>query len=303
MDAQDKIASIHLGKASDGTTVQPYVTPDKVDCSLLVPIPRILNREQYNIDDNKLPFVGFDTWNCYEFSCLNRTGFPISGHLKIIYPANSKYIVESKSLKLYLNSYNMDVFDTNTEIQDRITLDLNKALQINDVKAKLFIGDQDYVRPFKGITFTPLESLVDTTNTKFNHYNESPSILISKTSHEPYMAVKSYSLRSNCRVTNQPDWGDVYIYINGPIHLEYDSLLQYIVSMRKENHFHEEICECIYKRLLDQLKPVDLFVGCLYTRRGGIDINPVRASNYTILDWIGSNLEDENVICEKTLRQ
>ena len=94
----------------------------------------------------------------------------------------------------------------------------------------------------------------------------------------------SRSLRSNCRVTNQPDWGDIYIHINGTKTVTPESLIRYIVSMRSENHFHEEICEAVYKRLSDLLRPTELVVACLYTRRGGIDINPIRASSNYLLE-------------------
>ena len=113
----------------------------------------------------------------------------------------------------------------------------------------------------------------------------------------------SYSLRSNCRVTNQPDWGDVFMYYKGTRSLTEESFLKYIVSMRKENHFHEEICELIYKRLYDILNPEELFVACLYTRRGGIDINPVRASNSKLLLTIAYHLNNPYVLNTKTMRQ
>ena len=117
-----------------------------------------------------------------------------------------------------------------------------------------------------------------------------------------YERWRSHSLRSNCRVTNQPDWGDVYVHIKGNYSVTPESLLQYIVSMRKENHFHEEICECIYKRLWDLLQPQELFVACLYTRRGGIDINPVRASSHEVLYTYG-NIVSSIIACTKTARQ
>ena len=122
----------------------------------------------------------------------------------------------------------------------------------------------------------------------FDHFNESPDILEVVPSIGRYERWRSHSLRSNCRVTNQPDWGDVYVHIKGDKAVTPESLLQYIVSMRKENHFHEEICECIYKRLWDLLQPEELFVACLYTRRGGIDINPVRASSWETLYTYGN---------------
>ena len=99
-------------------------------------------------------------------------------------------------------------------------------------------------------------------------------------------------LKSNCRVTSQPDWGDVFIYINTNRYIDKTSLLKYVVSFRGECHFHEEICECIYKRLHDKFNPEALFVMCLYARRGGIDINPVRASNVDLLYRLSNNLSD-----------
>ena len=118
-----------------------------------------------------------------------------------------------------------------------------------------------------------------------------------------YERWRSYSLRSNCRVTNQPDWGDVYIHIKGENSVTPESLLKYIVSMRKENHFHEEICECIYKRLYDLLDPEELFVSCLYTRRGGVDINPTRATDDNTLYKYGGGIVDVMNFCTKTARQ
>ena len=149
-----------------------------------------------------------------------------------------------------------------------------------------------------------MDSTIDVTNIKFDAYNEDPSLLEVVDAH-PLSDTRyhSSSLRSNCRVTNQPDWGDVFIYIRGQKTITPQSFLQYIVSMRKENHFHEEICECIYKRLYDILQPDELFVTCLYTRRGGIDINPVRASNELILNSEAMLLLQTNCLVNKTMRQ
>ena len=105
MDEISKLASVHLGKAGDGTVVKPYETPDHIDSTLLVSVPRYINRQQYEIKELELPFIGFDTWNCYEFSTLLECGFPVSGVIRCVYPSNSKCVVESKSLKLYLNSF------------------------------------------------------------------------------------------------------------------------------------------------------------------------------------------------------
>jgi|TARA_R110000868_G_scaffold283752_1_gene544183 7-cyano-7-deazaguanine reductase len=308
----EDIASVHLGKAGDGSVVKPYITPDNIEKSLLVGIPRVLNRTQYNIKDEDLPFAGIDTWNSYEFSCLLDNGFPISGWLRWSYPANSKNIVESKSAKLYLNSFNMakmgpDMWIAADLVEKTVREDMAEVLglsHIRDLEVCLFIDeDIGYVSPMRG-TFLPLEEILEVSEMAFNQYNEDPSIFDTIHSpHEPAKLVRysSKSLRSNCRVTNQPDWGDVYIHIKGQKLVTPESLLQYIVSMRKENHFHEEICECIYKRLFDLLEPEELIVTCLYTRRGGIDINPIRSSSADLL--FAHPISSATYMTTKTMRQ
>ena len=305
----DKIVSQHLGKAGDGTVVKPYVTPDKVDPSLLVPVPRVLNRDIYNIDEDNLPFVGYDTWNCYEVSFLLDNGFPVSGVVKIVYTSDSECIVESKSLKLYLNSFNMASFgefkdSAISKVQLKISDDLSKALDCQVQACFHYYTDNDLPQPAVLGHFVRLENIVNVEETSFNHYNEDPKILerAPMLGFMPFQ-VTSNALRSNCRVTNQPDWGDVYIHIDGADCVTPESLMQYIVSMRKENHFHEEISECIYKRLYDMLTPEELFVSCLYTRRGGIDINPTRATDLSTLYKYGGGIVDVTNFCTKTARQ
>jgi 7-cyano-7-deazaguanine reductase len=307
MSKIEDIASVHLGKAGDGSVVKPYVTPDEVDPSLLVGVPRVLNRTAYEINEEDLPFDGFDTWNCYEFSTLSNNGFPVSGLLRIVYTSDSPNIVESKSLKLYLNSFNMmKNGDTTDEIliniEQRIYDDLSKCLGTESVDVCLMFEDGITRKPIEG-DFVLVEKFVDPTTITFDQFNESPDTLQVVDSDGYPKLWRSSVLRSNCRVTNQPDWGDVYIAIKGDKTVTPESLLQYIVSMRKENHFHEEICECIYKRLQDLINPDELFVACLYTRRGGIDINPLRASSYEAIYKYGSGLVDPYSINFKTLRQ
>lgn len=300
----NKLVSVHLGKAGDGTVVKPYVTPDEVDPSLLVAVPRSLNRTEYGIEEDNLPFTGVDAWNSYEFSTLLTNGFPVSGWLKFVYESRSPNIVESKSVKLYLNSFNMARLITSEDemyiITDMIEEHLSAATG-GHVMACFFKGDDvETIKPIKG-DFTSLESYCDVGMMEFNQYNESADILQVKEGAGVYKW-RSHSLRSNCRVTNQPDWGDVYVHIKGKKTVTPESLLQYIVSMRKENHFHEEIAECIYKRLWDLLEPEELLVGCLYTRRGGIDINPVRASDTGLLFMVAPIVQ-AGWACTKTARQ
>jgi len=300
----NELVSVHLGKAGDGTVVKPYITPDNVDSTLLVAVPRHLNRTAYEIKEDSLPFVGMDAWNAYEFSTLLENGFPVSGWLKFTYPANTPNIVESKSVKLYLNSFNMArLIETTDEIwiiEDKISTDLSSAVG-GEVQVFIRWGDIDTIAPIRG-DFIALEHFCNIKEMTFDNYNESSDILEVVPSIGRYERWRSYSLRSNCRVTNQPDWGDVYVHIKGEKAVTPESLLRYIVSMRKENHFHEEICECIYKRLWDLLQPEELFVACLYTRRGGIDINPVRASHGGIL-WKYGMIADVLRFCTKTPRQ
>ena len=309
MDEIEKIASKVLGKTSDGKTMMRYETPDQIDPSLLVGIPRHLNRTQYEIDDKDLPFVGIDTWNSYEFSCLLDNGFPVSGWLRWSYPSDSANIVESKSAKLYLNSFNMakmgaTISDAAYNVEETVWSDLSEVLgckEVEDLAVTLHLDEtRGYADPMQG-SWIKLEDYVDVESIEFNHYNESPDILDVVVSDNRPKRFKSHSLRSNCRVTNQPDWGDIYIHTKGIREVTPESLMQYIVSMRKENHFHEEICECVYKRLDELLEPEELIVACLYTRRGGIDINPIRASSNILL--YGNPIWNSTVMTAKTMRQ
>jgi 7-cyano-7-deazaguanine reductase len=213
----NKLVSVHLGKAGDGSVVKPYVTPDEVDPTLLVAVPRSLNRVAYGLDDEDLPFVGFDAWNAYEFSTLLSNGFPVSGWLKFSYESDCPNIVESKSVKLYLNSYNMakliDTVDDIYQIEDRISLDLSKATG-GRVGVSLRVGDVDTIRPMVG-DYTSLENYCNVEKMEFSNYNESADILEVVPSIGRYERWRSHSLRSNCRVTHQPDWGDVYVHIKG----------------------------------------------------------------------------------------
>jgi 7-cyano-7-deazaguanine reductase len=308
----EKIASVHLGKAGDGSVVKPYVTPDSRDPSLLVPIPRDLNRTGYDITNSD--FVGHDVWNCYEVSFLKENGYPVNGVMVIEYPSDSPNIIESKSLKLYLNSYNMMNIRSNSNniewaFEELVEQDLTTALYSEEdakdifgpVRARFHRNVQypNYTEPFR-VQFTTIEDIVDVNNIKFDVFNEDPNTLV--VDENPSSRVYRYhtsALRSNCRVTNQPDWGDVYVHINGYDTVSPESLLRYIVSLRKENHFHEEICEMIYKRLYEILAPEELFVACLYTRRGGIDINPMRAN----CDNVFNKIVNTTDLLKKTMRQ
>lgn len=294
--------SKHLGKVTGYKSTY--------DPSLLVREPRINNRKHLNISDENAPFTGYDIWNAYEVSCITNEGMPIAAIAKIVYPAKSKYIVESKSIKLYMNSFNMQKFKGNIisvlmELQDTIARDLSRLLE-TDVKVyvrstKAVEDDLYYPPVFSNKDYPTLENNIDVTYIQAKSYTEDPSILNAIEIPEARIQrFHSALLKSNCRVTSQPDWGDVYIHYKGKFEINQTSLLQYIVSFRDECHFHEEICETIYMRLFEKFKPEELVVSCLYVRRGGIDINPTRASRYDLLD---NSLIDQFKYFTKTVRQ
>jgi 7-cyano-7-deazaguanine reductase len=273
-----------LGKTSS--------TPEKYDASLLFRIPRSENRVHYGIENANLPFTGVDVWNCYEVSFLTANGLPVSRMMKLIYSCDSEYLVESKSLKLYLNSFNMErigktIPDSEKSVCELVKADLSRLLE-TAVEVVLFTSESDEAIAFPDLKNKQLINLIpiETLETiEFSHYLETPELLkgnLTDMIHE--YAFQSDLLRSNCRVTNQPDWGDLFVRISTKYEIDLSTIVSYLVSFRKENHFHEEVVEMIYKRFYDIFKPEKLVVGAMYTRRGGIDINPIRASHAELLD-------------------
>lgn len=276
----DKIASTHLGKKVSGSEIY--------DPNLIVAIPRIENRRQYNIENNNLPFKGFDIWHAYEFSSMTKNGIPVTRLMKMKYNCDSEFLVESKSLKLYLNSFNMTRFGNSIKecleiCKNTIEKDLSEKLK-TDVKINFFENNTERENIFNN--FENIMNFVDESSLKIDKFKEAPEELKTEKNNE----IKTHyllfdSLRSNCRVTHQPDFGDLFIYYKSQTHILEDSIVKYLTSFRSEYHFHEECCEMIYKRLIDLLNENDeLFVCALYTRRGGIDISPVRSNCDTITD-------------------
>lgn len=277
----DEIASKFLGKRVSGS--------ENYDPSLLVAIPREENRRQYDLQNDNLPFCGWDVWHAYEFSSMSENGVPVTRLMKLKYSCNSEFLVESKSLKLYLNSFNMSRFGQNiAECLDicktKIEKDLSEKLQTN-VEINFIENSAQKVDIFEN--FQNIMQFVDENNLIVEKFKEAPEVLKVETLDK----IKEYyltfdSLRSNCRVTHQPDFGDLYLYYQSKKHISEESLVKYLSSFRSEFHFHEECCEMIFKRLYDILDAYDkLFVCALYTRRGGIDICPSRwTANCNISD-------------------
>lgn len=277
--------------------------PNKYAPEILVAVPRSLNREIYGLEASSLPFCGVDVWHAYELGFLTKKGLPVTGVLKLVYPCNSEFIVESKSLKLYLNSFNMGKYGDSAVHGIEIILktignDLSQLLKTS-VTPKFF-SDIAIEMPFDFSGFEILEKHSEMESLCFEVFTETPSLLVGKDSPTNELRVATHLLRSNCKITHQPDWGSAFIYMKGNKQPSLPPLLQYIVSIRNENHFHEEICEMIYKRLLDVFIPEELMVTTIYTRRGGIDICPVRASHPRLLP---KHLINPDTLSAKLLRQ
>ena len=264
------ILNSELGRKSEYST--------EYDKSLLFPVERMTTRTKMGIDSSI--FSGFDEWNCYEVSWLNMKGKPEVRILRIIYPFDSECIVESKSLKLYLNSFNMSRFDDEDLVSGIIKEDLENILK---GQVELYI----YENASKAFNSIEIDKnlLIDNLDVEIDEYSPNESILITKAEKQ----VKEYEiysnlLKTNCPVTGQPDWGTIHVKYQADREIDEESLLRYIVSYRNAQDFHEACCEKIFTDIYKKITPKKLMVKCYYTRRGGIDINPVRYVGYTYDD-------------------
>lgn len=241
------------------------------DPSLLYPIPRVLSREVMGIDGSE--FKGVDIWNAYELSWLNINGKPETRILKLVYSSDSPYIVESKSFKLYLNSYIMTPFKNEDMVKEQIERDLSTLLKPSYLKVTL----NNYDSKAYNLTPIPSELLLD--NLDINDPVYTPSADVLEKGVESSEIVERYSnlFKSNCPVTGQPDWATVYIKYKAKHTIDDISLLKYLISYRDHSGYHESCCEHIFMDIKKVLNPELLTVKCFFTRRGGIDINPIRS--------------------------
>lgn len=257
-----------LGKSSH------YV--EHYDPSLLFPIPRAAKRSELGIDAGQpLPFHGVDIWNAYELSWLDRRGKPRIAIAEFRVPAQSPCIIESKSFKLYLNSYNQTRLASINELRERLLGDLAQA-------AAAEVG----VTVFEPAQFSKLASgeldgiLIDDLDIDVDDYGppDADQLRSDASLTDVDEVLCSNLLKSNCPVTGQPDWASVQIaYRGAPI--DHAGLLRYLISFRRHDDFHEQCVERIYTDLMRTCAPHQLSVSARYTRRGGLDINPVRSSH------------------------
>ena len=245
-----------------------------IDCynpDLLRVIPRIENRMLLGLENNSLPFKGVDIWNAYELSWLDLSGKPVVAAAEIRLPCESLNIIESKSLKLYFNSFNQSHFKDKESVLTAIQKDISERIG-EQVELKFF--DEDWQREFKKFPGKCLDSI----NSEFSEYHVN-SALLKNTGDTQLIdeTVYSHLLKSNCPITHRPDWASVLIAYQG-LPIDHESLLKYIISYRKHDEFHEQSVERVFMDILNRCKPKKLSVYARYVRRGGIDINPYRSN-------------------------
>ena len=238
---------------------------------LLFPIPRQIKRDEIGIKE-PLPFNGFDTWNAYEVSWLNLKGKPIVAIVQFDISCLSKNIIESKSFKLYLNSFNNTKFDSVQDVKKVLEHDIQEVAS-GKISVRIFKLDDvlgQKIEAFDGQCIDDYDATCDTYTINKKYLSTEFMNIVDET-------IYSNLLKSNCLVTGQPDWGSVQIKYKGPA-INRIGLLQYIVSFRDHNEFHEQCVERIFMDIMDCCKPEILTVEARYTRRGGLDINPIRST-------------------------
>jgi 7-cyano-7-deazaguanine reductase len=270
---QEKVLSaLTLGKSVD--------YEDTYSPGLLQPVPRSLSRTQIGLTGD-LPFHGADFWTGYELSWLTPKGKPQVAILQLSVPFNSPNLIESKSFKLYLNSFNQEkVIDTDHLIEI-LTKDLSNCagalVKVDLVLPKQFSECQ--IIEFSG-------HCIDDIDIEIGEFELEPKLL--RTSeNKVHETLYSNLLKSNCLITNQPDWASIQIEYKGKA-IDRESLLRYLVSFRLHNEFHEQCVERIFCDIMQQCRPQNLTVYARYTRRGGLDINPYR-SNIKTISGLGRN--------------
>ena len=266
-----------LGKAS--------AYADRYDASLLFPIARATKREELGLKAHApSPFFGADMWTAFELSWLNLRGKPQVALAHFTIPCESPNIIESKSFKLYLNSFNNSQFPDAEAVLAHLRADVNEAVwrgvTVQSSVGVRLIGpelfDREPIYELDGLN-------LDRLDIECNRYTPAPDLLktvdVQGSAQGPVSEVLvSNLLKSNCLVTGQPDWGSVQISYTGAA-IDQEGLLQYLVSFRNHNEFHEQCVERIFMDIWTRCKPLKLTVYARYTRRGGLDINPFRTSH------------------------
>ena len=264
--------TVHPGKANPLGCAVEYVS--QYQPSLLFSIARKDKRDELGIEGSP-KFGGQDIWNAYEISWLNPNGVPQVAIGEFRFPSSSPSIVESKSLKLYLNSFNQTVFENKKVVEAAIQHDLSQA---TDSAATVILTSAD--SPTEHAIVHLNADCIDCVDIQIDKYDYDPALLeleISTAQKSVNETLCSHLLKSNCLITNQPDWASILIEYDGP-RISRSSLLKYLVSFRTHSEFHEQCVERIYLDIMRFCEPSKLTVYARYTRRGGLDINPWRSN-------------------------
>lgn len=242
--------------------------------SLLQGVPRSLSRDTLHLVGNELPFDGIDTWTGYELSWLNLKGKPCIAILECFVPITSENLIESKSFKLYLNSFNQTKFASTDEVKKVLQSDLSacagQPVEVNLILPQQF--DSLKFKEFEGILLDELDIAIEEYSPNSQYLN------VDEHRKDVKETLVSHLLKSNCLITSQPDWASIQIRYEGKA-IAHEGLLKYLISFRQHNEFHEQCVERIYSDIMRECSPEKLTVCARYTRRGGLDINPFR-SNY-----------------------
>jgi len=258
---------------------KPVTYTARYDASLLFPIPRETQRREIGLT-GALPFFGADLWTAFELSWLTPRGKPQVAIAHVTVPCETPNIVESKSFKLYLGSFTNTPFASHDEVRDRIRADVSEAVWRGgpvqaSVGVRIVMPEEFDAEPIHELDGLSLDRL----DIECTQYTPAPELLKAASGEQPVNeTLVSNLLKSNCLVTGQPDWGSVQIRYSGP-QIDQGSLLQYLVSFRNHNEFHEHCVERIFVDVWTRCHPTKLAVYARYTRRGGLDINPFRSSH------------------------
>ncbi len=256
---------------------QPSDYPSHYAPELLFPVARTEARQQSNIGQD-LPFCGADYWTAWELSWLDLRGKPMVAVANFKFDAESPNIVESKSLKLYLNSLAMTKYSDPVTLLAIVAKDLSETAQ-HDVAVRLIDHRSWAAKSHAELPGQCLDDLVVDCDSQ----QVDPSLLKTAPGHAVRQELHSHLLRSNCPVTNQPDIGSLLIRYTGPT-IDKHKLLQYIVSYRQHNAFHESCVESIFVDIENHCKTEELTVFACFNRRGGLDINPFRSNYETAIE-------------------
>lgn len=265
------LSSLTLGKATE------YCS--EYNPNLLQAVPRSLNRNDLSLTANNLPFIGEDIWYGYELSWLNNKGKPVVGVAEFRFACTSPNLVESKSFKLYLNSFNQSKFASFHEVEQLLIKDLSTTAR-SPTQVKLFTVDQCSALEIKEANHNVI--CIDDEDITVDNYQYQGTLLEQAQSHADTVIINeqlvSHLLKSNCLITNQPDWASIYISYKGRA-INHSVLLKYLISFRQHNEFHEQCVERIFCDLQEFCQLDELTVYARYTRRGGLDINPFRSTH------------------------